>query len=446
MGLDASGDVGPMPFSATGAPQRAAKFIGAAIAAVALAALLGTPTPASAFGLAVPKNSGSVDDIMERSERTDEEANFLPMLGLIGSELNPYTGGRYTGYFTDPALQRDTSPFSGLSYLSSPGGPFYTPAPYSFNMSGIGSFASIRSSGFSQTDTAAAAPPGSMSPGFRATALDGAVAASSLDASRYFDLPADQRLVLGAFFNYGNTRMTYDASPLAGGLSAGSADRNTYTLGARFGYYFNSSYLVGRVAFDLGRSNMTNNVSGGQGSFDSHGYSADLRLGNIFLLYNSLPSKDPNRITKAPPVAGGGYALAFDASAHIGYFKSQDNGFTDSAGFISGVEQVRFGDVGARGRLTWVIPNAGVAWMPFVGVSVDRLFDFRHTYDVPAQPLAIADTVIFGQDKTYWGGEWGLKVVNGGGVSLGARGFYEQSSDTRVIGGTVSLQVPFATR
>jgi hypothetical protein len=437
-----------MSISATRAPRRLTKFIGAAIAAAGIAAFFGTPTPASAFGLAVPKNSAPFDDIIQRRDREDEEENDLFFWGALFPYINPYTGGRSTSqtYFTDPALQRDTGPFTGLSYLSSPGGPFYAPAPYSFSMSGVGSLASIHSTGFSETDTAGAAPPGSVSPGFRATVLDGAVAASSLDVSRYFDLPADRRLVLGAFFNYGNTRLTYDASALAGGLSAGSAERNTYTLGAKFGYYFNSSYLVGRVAFDFGRSEMTNNVSGGQGNFDSHGYSADIRLGNIFLLHNSLPVKDPNRITKAPPIVGGGYALAFDASTHVGYFKARDDGFTDSAGFISGVEQVRLGDVGARGRLTWIIPNAGLAWMPFVGASVDRLFDFRHTYDVPAQPLAIADTVIFGQDKNYWGGEWGLKVVNAGGMSLGARGFYERSSDTRVIGGTVSLQVPFATR
>jgi hypothetical protein len=89
-----------------------------------------------------------------------------------------------------------------------------------------------------------------------------------------------------------------------------------------------------------------------------------------------------------------------------------------------------------------VMPDRGFAWMPFVGVTVDRQLGFSHTFDIPAQAATGADTFFFGQDNTFWGVEAGLDILSRGSAKFGAKAFYQASADTNTAGGSLFVKIP----
>jgi hypothetical protein len=148
--------------------------------------------------------------------------------------------------------------------------------------------------------------------------------------------------------------------------------------------------------------------------------------------------------TKAPPAPRyGGYAVFLDANAHVAYVDQWDNGFTDTAGFVFGTEQISYTDLGGRVRLVGVVPGTGFAWMPYVGVGIDQQLGFSHTFNIPAQAASPSDTFFFNQSTTFWTVQAGLDIINRASIKAGVSAFYSTSADTNVVGGNVFVKIPF---
>jgi hypothetical protein len=117
--------------------------------------------------------------------------------------------------------------------------------------------------------------------------------------------------------------------------------------------------------------------------------------------------------------------------------------YDEVIGFVYGTEQLSYSDIGARARLLAVIPTyRSFSWMPYVGMTVDRRLGVNHTFDIPNQAAAIADTLNFAQSNTFWGVEGGLDTLFRGSARFGIKTFYQTSADTQIIGGNVFLKIP----
>jgi hypothetical protein len=300
-----------------------------------------------------------------------------------------------------------------------------------------------RNSGYRVTDTAGTIAPGSLAPDFHSLDYGGGFKLTA-DGARLFDLNANQRLLFGLIGDYHHNSTDYGTSALTPGVAnAGSMKRDIYTVAGSANYAINTFYLRGGASFDWSRADITNNINtpGAQGDTSGRGYNLNLTVGNVFPLFSTI-GRNPAAIVKAPPKATGGYALFLDVSGHYGYVRERDDGFADSTGFVYGTEQLSYSYLGARARLMAVVPARGFAWMPFVGVTVDRQLGFSHTFDIPAQVATAADTFNFAQDNTFWGVEAGLDILSRGSAKFGVKTFYQSSSDTHTAGGTLFVKIP----
>jgi hypothetical protein len=300
-----------------------------------------------------------------------------------------------------------------------------------------------RNSGYRVTDTAGVIASNSLAPDFRS--LDGGGGINiTADGARLLDLNANQRLLIGLTGDYHYNSTDFGTSALTPGVTnSGSLRRNIYTLAGAASYAINSLYFSGRAAVDWSHADITNNINtpGAQGDTSGRGYSLNMTVGNVFPLFGTI-GRNPAAIVKAPPKATGGYAVFLDVSGHFGYVRERDDGFVDSAGFVYGTEQLSYSYLGARARLMAVVPDRGFAWMPFVGVTVDRQLGFSHTFDIPAQVATVADTLNFAQDNTFWGVEAGLDILSRGSAKFGVKTFYQSSSDTHTAGGSLFVKIP----
>jgi len=275
--------------------------------------------------------------------------------------------------------------------------------------------------------------------------------------NKTLNLATNQSLVVGVQGGYDSLRTTYGASPLAPGLPSVATDNQSiYTLNGRLAYYAGSMYFGGGLAGDWGHGNLTNVATGGTGGYGIHGYTMGAFVGNVFTLYGNPgnPTNPANASTsplttkalpkKAPPKpAAPGYALQLDLSGHVLYVTDQDDGFTDSTGFILGAERLRYWDAGGQARLFATIPNGRLTWTPYVTATLDQQFAFSHTLGVVAQAGAPADTIYYGGAQTFWGAQIGLYAQDASGIGVGIRGIYQQSSEFQVFGGQAYLQYVF---
>jgi opacity protein-like surface antigen len=312
-------------------------------------------------------------------------------------------------------------------------------------VAGIGGSGSS-SGGYRLTDTAGLANATALTPGFRSAAGGGGLG-FYLDASRALDLYANQRLWFGFSGGGHSDNMTFSSSALTPGgvnANAASARRDVAVTTATATYAVNNFYLSGRALFDFDHASITNNlgVPGAQGSTNGSGYDLSVTGGEIFPLFNSIELKQATMV-KAAPRTSGGYALYLDLSGHYASHRENLDGFTDSAGFAFGKQQLSYNDLGARARLWAAVPDHGFLWMPFVGATVDQRLGFSNTIDIPAQDATPADTLSLSPGNTFWGTELGLNVLNTGGTTFGVKGFYQASADFQTFGGSAYLRIPF---
>jgi hypothetical protein len=372
-------------------------------------------------------------------------SGILLALGDANSEKEQIALGESVG-LSPEALQLlnniySTTPPSGGTHLGmyvSPGGQDFT----SFGGEG-GGFA-VHNNGYGITDTAGLLAPGSATPSSRSVNGNGGIN-GSYDASRF--LPTNQRLLFSGYFDYSGNDITFGPTAGLAAASAGSVRADTYTFKGAVLYTNDTAYLQGLGGFGFGNGHEAQTVDGSSGSFNFHNESADLQVGNIFVLSGSTPSRNSSIITKAPPARVGGYTgytLGLDLSGHIGYFDNQIDGFTDSTGFAIGTGQTRYGDIGARAQLFQAIPGNGFVWVPYVAATIDRQFDFSSTLTIPNQAaLPGGDLVSLTEAQTFWGAHLGLDVLCANGWTVGVNGFYTASSDTSFSGASAHIKIPF---
>jgi hypothetical protein len=320
-------------------------------------------------------------------------------------------------------------------------------SPQDISGGAVGGGSVLRSSGYGVTDTAGALAPGTRGPSVRDVSGNGGIF-GTIDATRLFGLPANQSLVLTGFFDYRHDNASLGAAPGAGALvigNAGSLQSDTYTLGGTLFYGAGSAYLRGGAAYNFGHSNETNSLLSSAGGFNSNGYSVDANLGNVFTLLNTSGAHSPAALpTKAPPKLTGGYFVGLDLSGHIGSFDNWGDGFADSSGFIFGTNEVRSGDIGGRAELFALVPGHGLLWRPYVAGTVDQLFGFSSTLNIPSQAaLPGGDLVSLQAAQTFGGAQLGLDVLGPRGLTVGVKGFYQASADTNITGGNIYLKIPF---
>jgi hypothetical protein len=376
-----------------------------------------------------------------------------PLFGLFDPFVNPNMMGPdgEDGWQqrADQALKHVIYDVLGEAYgrPSNVGGPVQFRPYGSDSASGAyagGDVAGTRSGGYRVTDTAGAFAPNSLTPDFRSLYGGGGVNITA-DGARLLDLNANQSLLVGLTGDYHYSKTDYGTSPLTPGVTnAGSVRRDIYTVASSVNYAVGGLYVSGRAAVDWSHADVTNNIitAGAQGDTKGRGYNLNVTVGNVFPLFGTT-AYNPAVIVKAPRrTAGSGYGLFLDLSGHYGYRHERDDGFTDSTGFVYGTEQLAYSYLGARARLIAAIPDRGFAWMPFVGVTVDRQLGFSHTFDIPAQAATTADTLLFTQANTFWGVEAGLDILTRGTAKFGAKAFYQSSSDTHTTGGSLFVKIP----
>jgi hypothetical protein len=335
------------------------------------------------------------------------------------------------------------NPFTHVAPL---GGPPVTLSMYTSDgpggLYGGAGVAAAHNSGYQVSDSAGAIS--GQLPGFSSVAAGGGLNATA-DGTKIIGYNGDQRLLFNLGFGYQRDNTQYGTSALTPGVAnAGSIGSDLYTLSGAATYTHDTFYLRGGASFDWSHDAITNNLDGGTGSTTGKGYSLGASAGDWIPLFGAAPSS-PAMPTKAPPLATGGrYAVFLNLAGSVTYLNDQNNGFTDTTGFVFGTEQVSYTDLGAKAKLVAVVPSSEFSWMPFVGVSVDRELGFNHTFDIPAQAATPADTLFISQSDTFWGVQAGLNILNRGGVTAGLSGFYTASADTNIVGGNVFLKIPFS--
>ncbi|HTV36507.1 MAG TPA: hypothetical protein VMF12_08750, partial [Xanthobacteraceae bacterium] len=262
-------------------------------------------------------------------------------------------------------------------------------------------------------------------------------------------LPANQQLSLRGMFTYQNDDFTLTS--FAGVSNAASARTNTYGFAGSAVYSVGQNYLIGSGGYKFGNGAESVSLNASAGSFDTRGYWADLKLGHVFVLADTISwGNSPGSgmatkalPTKAPPQSTGGYALGLDVGGHIGYSNGQVAGFIDSTGFVIGAATTKYGDTGAYAKLFAVIPNGQFVWKPYIAATVDQEFGFSSTASIPTQAaLPSGDIVSVQQALTFGGAQVGVDARIPNGWVLGVSGFYQASADIDVAGGAASLRIP----
>lgn len=295
------------------------------------------------------------------------------------------------------------------------------------------------------TDSASVLPPGALTPAARDLMAGGGIL-GFWDMSHGLNLNANQKLVVGGVFDYKSDSITN--GPPTGFGPAGNLHRNSYTVAGLFEYDIEQAYVQGIVAGEFGDASETNTTTGGVGSFTSDGVSTDLRIGNVFALFQSAPPAPAYPVkalpVKAPAATPTGNDLYLDLSAHVAYQDHRDGGFTDTAGFTTGTQTIQYGAAGARAKLFEQVQANGLVWEPWVAATIDQQFGYSNVLIIPNQPALIGgDTVFTSQAHTYWGGQGGLEVTNAQGWKAGVKGVYMASADTTIVAGNLYVRIPF---
>ena len=374
-----------------------------------------------------------------------EQQRLYPDDGVSYQETSAFTNFMQTGQFGSNA--------QGPANLTGAGGHLGMYVNGSPDLTGWGVAGGgdvLHSNGFRLTDSAGAFAPGSLGPSVRDVGGGGGIY-GNFDATRFFGLPAGQSLTLKGFFDYQSDSAQFGLAPGVGPLAVGnggSAHSDLYTFGGTALYTFGASYLGGRATYSFGHANETDTLTASAGGYNESGYSVDARLGHVFILMNPSGAANPGTMpTKAPPKPAGGPIVGLDLSAHLGDFEGRDASFTDSTGLVFGSAESRFGDVGGQARLFALMSSGGITWLPFVSGTVDQNFAVSNVQNFPNQvALPGGDVVTDNPAKTFWGTDFGVSALGPSGWSLGVKGFYEASSDTNILGGMVTLNIPFNYR
>lgn len=369
--------------------------------------------------------------------------NTTAKIAAETEETTPYAP-THLGMYVSPSPVEPSSSIAHLGmYVSQPS----DLTAWGAGWGALGSGSVLHSSGYGLSDTAGVLAPGTTSPRVRDVSGSGSIF-GTVDATRVLGLPANQSLLLSGYFNYQQDSLSLGSVPAAAPLvvgNAGSLRADSYAFGGDALWRVGTYYLRGSAAYNFGRASESDNVNDSTGSFDTHGYFIDARLGDVFVLLNTTGAPSPTALpTKAPPKPTNGTIVGVDLSGHVGYFDSGSGGFADSSGFTFGTAQASSGDVGGRAKLFALMPGNGLLWVPYVSATVDQLFGFSSTLNIPSQAaLPSGDLVNLELARTFAGAELGVDAHGPGGWTVGVRGFFTASADTNIIGGNIFVKIPF---
>jgi Outer membrane protein beta-barrel domain/Omptin family len=332
------------------------------------------------------------------------------------------------------------------------GAPMHLGGPISLSMYG-NSFAGVGAStnwsnGYKLSDTAGIiAAPNALTPGYRSWNNAGGINLS-LDASRLLALPTNQGLLFGlsGAYDYADTRYMSSAQTPGGvNANAASTNQNIFTLTGSATYFLNKFYLKGVTSFDWNTTNLTTNfvIPGTTGKTNGGGYHLGITAGEYIPLFGTIAFKSDSATKTPPPNVNGGYMVMLDVSGHYAYSHEQENSFTDTTGFVYGDQKLSYNDVGVRGDLMGIILDRELAWMPFVGVAFDKQLGLSDTFNFPAQLGNPSDTLIISPSTNWLSTEVGLNLLTPSGTKFGVKAFYQTSTDTQSVGGSVFLRIPF---
>lgn len=257
------------------------------------------------------------------------------------------------------------------------------------------------------------------------------------NASKIFNLGANQQVIFGGMYRYDSSRTTYSSNSPASIGAGNTVNSSTNTFAGLATYRVGDTYLRGGLGGIWGSGTWTNTIGGVSGHSDSDGYVATVALGKVFTLLDTRTAPHSTLPVKAPPKsAAGGYALQLDLSAHLAYASEDIGGFTDQTGFIRGDETLHFGMAGGQARLFATVPDGRVTWIPYVAGTVDQQFGYSHTLTFPVQPAFAfpGDVVSYGDAQTFWGGQVGIAAQDVSGFVLGVHGFYTESAEYQIAG------------
>jgi hypothetical protein len=254
--------------------------------------------------------------------------------------------------------------------------------------------------------------------------------------SRAFNLEGDQRLSIGGLGRYSTLHRSYGRGPNTIGNPA-SLDRDLYSLGGFLRFDSGATYAIGLAVGHWGDGTITDHTLASTGRFDTRGATAGVVVGRVFTLSKSVADARPRPIAKARPPAPGP-TVKLDASLFAGYTSDISEGFTDSAGFVTGEERLRFWTAGARAKLFATIPDGLWTWTPFVAAVLERQLNFSHTLSLPT------DTIFFDQARTFVSAETGVELMSPAGVRYGVTGYYRGSSISDELGGSAYIRAPIA--
>jgi hypothetical protein len=296
-------------------------------------------------------------------------------------------------------------------------------------------------SGYGVTDTAGFAPAGTTTPGFTNVAGNGGIT-GFYNAS--WLVPTNQSLTFRGAFGYERSNTSLGSVTGLPGSSPGSLLTDSFEFAGSFLYNVDATYFRGAAGVEVGHGSETQTFDGSTGNFNTRGYSIDAKLGHVFVLLNTTGSGRSGILTKAPPKPAAGYVVGLDASGHLGYNSFKVSTFTDSTGFVFGDDLTHSGDVGAGAKLFAWVPAYGVVWVPYVSGTLDRLFGFSSTLQIPDQvAFPGGDLISTAVAQTFWGTELGLDVRQANGWTVGVKGFYMASADTNIVGGAAYIKIPF---
>ncbi len=326
-----------------------------------------------------------------------------------------------------------------------------SPAPATVSLYGVGGGGGSVShgSGFGINDTAGLIAPGTTTPTFHDEGGGGGVKGIA-DLGRYLALPNNQDLVVTGVFEYRHDNIgigSVTGSALAALSPTNSSSRlDAYRLAGFFTYNIDKIYLEGTGAVAFGRGSETVSIDSSTGSFNAINGQGDLRLGEQFVLFNTIGEGTPGLVTKGPllPPVQQGYSLGLDVSGHLGYTSTTIGGFVDSSGFVFGDSQLKYGDFGGRAKLFAVVPSNNLFWSPFVAGLIDQRFAFQSSLNIPVQTaLPTGDTTYIHEANTFYGAQLGLDVRNSANNwTFGVKGFVYASSDQNSVGGSAYVKIP----